>query len=732
MVASIVVTVLSVMTAVSMCRVFADWMFLPVLVVMVIGVHASSVLLRIARVPALAAVPILLMVVFELLALLFYRDTVRMLVPSADTVSLMRLDLRLVWSQFPTAVSPVPSEGSFLLAAAFGLGLVSLFADAFAFRAFGRAEAVVPGGVLFIFTAALGTDRNRIVVAAAWFASAVVVVAVLRALHGGSNESWLGRRRRAVGAALPATAMCAGLAALGAAVVGPMMPGAGAEPWLETRQTQSDVTEVLSPLVDIRSRLVNRSNTLMFTVSAAAGRYWRVAGLTEFDGQQWGLPDRRLEPADGRLNEPRQNAQVVQQQIVISRFGGKLVPAAFVPIEIAQNDVLWLSDTDTLVVDGDGLREGQVFNIASDMSLPSIDVLRAARSSSPPSADLLALPSSLSSEVRDLAAEITAGSATSYDQARALQDWFRNNFTYDLTVQRGHSDDAIVSFLRIRRGYCEQFAGTFAVMARAVGLPARVAVGFTQGELQPDGSYQVLGRNAHAWPEVWFDGVGWVPFEPTPGRGAPGGEEITGAAAAQDSTARQPGDGSAENTPTPTTSPVSVPRTTEPQLGEPPGGGTTVAPQSASSGEGGGGTAGWILLGIAVVAGWGIAMPTLVRRFTRAGATPSEQVIDAWHGTVGVLRLAGAPPLAGSTPVEYAHRVEAEMAVDHRSMLELARFVTRAIYAPEGVGEPAALRAAVLHTYIDGAVRDLMPWYRRAWTRIDPRIVRMRLVGHRP
>src|SRR5690606_20399601 len=104
---------------------------------------------------------------------------------------------------------------------------------------------VVPGGVLFVFTAALGTDRNRVAVAAAWFAAALLVVAVLRALHAGGSESWLGRRRRAVGAALPATLARAAVAALGAAVIGPLLPGAGADPLLETRQTQSDVTEVL-------------------------------------------------------------------------------------------------------------------------------------------------------------------------------------------------------------------------------------------------------------------------------------------------------------------------------------------------------------------------------------------------------------------------------------------------------------------------------------------------------
>jgi len=728
-VAGVAVTVLSIVTSVAMCRVFAGWAFLDTLLVMVIGLHTASIILRIARVPGWVAMPLLLLVMFELLALVFYRATLRALLPTGQTFELMRIDLRLVWSQFPTAVAPVPSEGAFLLAAAVGVGLVAILADAFAFRAYGRAEAVVPGGVLFIFTAALGTDRLRIAVAAAWFAAALVVVAVLRALHGGGSESWLGRRRRAVGAALPATAMCALVAALGAAAIGPLLPGAGAEPLLETRRTQSDVTEVLSPLVDIRSRLVNRANTEMFTVSSSAGRYWRVTGLSEFDGNTWKLPERSLDDADGTLNEPRDDAQIVQQQIIISRLGGELLPAAFTPIEVAQPNLLWLAETDTIILDDETLSEGMTFNISSDVRVPSPELLRTTRAVNAPGDGFLALPGGVPDEAVQLAFEVTAGQPTDYDRARALQDWFRSEFEYSLEVQRGHSDDAISAFLRARIGYCEQFAGTFAVMARAIGLPARVAVGFTQGELRADGKYYVLGKNAHAWPEVWFEGVGWVLFEPTPGRGAPGSENVTGQPAQQDSTPAEAGTGDPQQTTPTTVAPAVTPTTERDPTAQPTPSGTTV-PAVVAVGDGGGsGPAGWIFLALLATGLWAAAMPWLVRRVTRTGNTPSEKVISAWHGTVGALQLAGAPPPGGATPVEYARRVERELAVDHRSMVELARFVTRAIYSPAGVGEPAALRAAVLRTHLDQTARELMPWYRRAWGRIDPRLVRQRLVG---
>lgn len=735
-IATVAVTVLTATTAIAMSRVFEGWAFLPALALMALAVHAVCMALRVARVPGIVAIPLTLVVIAEILAVMFYRETLTLFLPTSETLELFRIDLRLVWSQFPTAVAPVPSEGGFLLAAALGIGLVALFSDAFAFRAFGRAETAVPAGVLFVFTAALGTDRNRVVLAVAWFATAMVVVAVMRALHGGSGESWLGRRRRAVGAALPAAFASALVAALLAGVIGPLLPGAGAEPLLETRQTQSDVTQVLSPLVDIRSRLVNRSNTEMFTVGAALGRYWRVTGLTEFDGETWTLPDAQLVRAGDALNSPTPWTRVLQQQVTISRLGGQLLPAAFAPISVGLPDLLWLGITDTLLLDDGSLQTGQTYAVSSDVGVPPVDVLRSASVSSPPSAELLDLPADLPGEVGQLAREVTAGAPTPYDAARQLQDWFRQNFVYDLTVQRGHSDDAISAFLRLRRGYCEQFAGTFAVMARSLGLPSRVAVGFTQGELRSDGRYRVLGRHAHAWPEVWFDTLGWVAFEPTPGRGAPGSEEVTGAAPSQ-SNADEGGIGDGGGAAAPTTTIAPVLPTIEPDRGD---GASTQAVTTTTlatigtmteSGDGPG-TAGWIVLGLATIAGWGFAMPHVVRRFTRAGSTPSEQVISAWHGAIGTLTLAGVPAPVGVTPLEYARAVEDHLAVDQRSLDELARFVTRAVYSPAGVGEPTAMRAAVLRKALDQSANEAMPWHLRLWSRFDPRVARRRLVGVRP
>ena len=122
---------------------------------------------------------------------------------------------------------------------------------------------------------------------------------------------------------------------------------------------------------------------------------------------------------------------------------------------------------------------------------------------------------------RSVAASRRRGHGRARRRLRAmltLQNWFRTEFEYSLDVPQGHGNTAIEAFLRQRIGYCEQFAGTFAAMARSLGMPARVAVGFTPGLASADGTRSVLGKNAHAWPEVWFDGSAGCRSSRRPGR----------------------------------------------------------------------------------------------------------------------------------------------------------------------------------------------------------------------
>jgi hypothetical protein len=129
-------------------------------------------------------------------------------------------------------------------------------------------------------------------------------------------------------------------------------------------------------------------------------------------------------------------------------------------------------------------------------------------------------------------AQRIAGKATNpYAAAVAIEAWLRSSggFTYDEQPPRARGVPPLVQFVtRTKRGYCQHFAGAMALMLRYLGIPARVAAGFTSGRYDKDGgTWTVYDRDAHTWVEVWFKGYGWLPFDPTPSRGTLAGPYTT-------------------------------------------------------------------------------------------------------------------------------------------------------------------------------------------------------------
>lgn len=122
-----------------------------------------------------------------------------------------------------------------------------------------------------------------------------------------------------------------------------------------------------------------------------------------------------------------------------------------------------------------------------------------------------------------LAQRVVGRPRNPYAAVVALEAWFRTSgeFTYDERPPLTPGTPPLVAFVAgHRRGYCQHFAGAMALMLRYLGIPARVAAGFTSGSFDQDaGEFTVSDTNAHAWVEVWFEGYGWLPFDPTPGRG---------------------------------------------------------------------------------------------------------------------------------------------------------------------------------------------------------------------
>lgn len=688
----------SAVVAAGFVRVFSGWEFFDNLLVVAIGGHGVAFVLRRLRTPVWVAFPVTGLALIWLIGAMYYRDSYTLLVPTTQTWSDFRFELDIVGGQFRNAVAPVAFLAGWDVLASVGVAAAVLLADTFAFRAYARAESLVPGGVLFVFVAALGSDRSRVGSTMALVAAGVVATVVLRYHHAPDRAASIGTTRGFGARAIPVAVGSALSVALIAGFVGPRLPGAGAEPIYETKGGNGgSITEVISPLVDIRSRLTNRSRTELFVVRADEDSYWRSAALAKFDGQIWGIPSRGLSTTDDAIGEAAAGSVTIRQEIRVENLGGALLPAAADPIFAngvgeVDDDLRYNPDSATLVKTGDNLQEGDTFMVDSASPRFTAAELASATSNDPGDDIYLELPDDFPASIEATTREVVAGANGTYEIARTLQDWMRTEFTYDLEVQEGHGNNAIESFLENRVGYCEQFAGSYAAMLRSLGIPTRVAVGFTQGTSDGADSYSVLGRNAHAWPEVWFDGYGWVPFEPTPGRGAPNAQDYTGVGAQQDE-GSVGGDDSADTgtgvDPTPTTAPAT---TIVREGGQPvgatptttlPGAAATAAPPTPSADSGV--DIPWRLLAALLLVGLALAAPALVRRAKRAAmTTPQEQLVNLWTRATGAIAEMGLGETSGLTPIETAGATARVFPVASRPMLSLADVVTATTFAPEG------------------------------------------------
>jgi transglutaminase-like putative cysteine protease len=194
------------------------------------------------------------------------------------------------------------------------------------------------------------------------------------------------------------------------------------------------------------------------------------------------------------------------------------------PVEITAGDlgeVRWDPTRGQAFVDG-GLDAGLEYTVRSRIVVPTAAQLDQVR-------DLTAvqygwwteLPADLDPRIEEIANDWTQGEDSDYDKVLAIQQHFHSEgFTYSTDVDVADDADALLTFLtQTKTGFCQQYASAMAVLVRELGLPARIAVGYQAGTLQDDGTYLVQSKNAHAWVEVYFEGYGWLQFEPTPGHG---------------------------------------------------------------------------------------------------------------------------------------------------------------------------------------------------------------------
>jgi hypothetical protein len=729
-------TAYTLAVVVGFARIFDKWAFFGPLALAAAAAHLLAIAARRLRLGLAASSVLSLFGLVVLGAVLFYASTTNHGIPTATTWDAFTAQLAEAWHRFDSVVAPVSSDGGELVAAFIAVWVASHLADAFAFRGGALIEALVPGGLLFIFCAALAADRNRLTSAALVLAAGLVFALVFSADRRSASGSWLATDERSATSALLAGGSMLVLGAVVAGLaLGPVIPGAHDAALIDLQGTGGNPARVtLSPLVDIRGRLSDRSEVEVFAVRADRSSYWRLTSLDIFDGKIW-RSEINYRKANGKLpSKPAQNVVLRQlnQQFTIEALGGIWLPAALTPAFESGADKVSFDPGSSTLITGDATPNGMRYIVAS--SLPEISAAVLQKASDPPPPSIakryLQLPDDFPDSLRRQAAAIVGTAATPFEKALTLQNYFRTNFTYDPTVLLGHSDAAIEAFLAQKAGYCEQFAGSYAALARALGLPARVAVGFTPGALGSDGQYHVLGKHAHAWPEVYFTGIGWVPFEPTPGRGDAGSASYTGVPAAQA--------GDFGSDPSATSSTTANTGTTTPNSKGPgprdPSNFPSLPNSGSSSSTSKGAPSPWpgrILYGalwvLAAAILWPIVLGTVRRQRRRrrwmAAGTDRDRVLAAWDDAVERVGVAGVRPGLGETRREFSRRVQGRLGIAAAPLTTLADAADVAGFAGEPVDASAVSGARAVVEQIRGAVKAKVAlWDRVRWL-LDPRTI---------
>ena len=267
---------------------------------------------------------------------------------------------------------------------------------------------------------------------------------------------------------------------------------------------------------------------LKYTTSQQDLAPLRILTADRFDGNQWepttADPPRSQRASRGLPDPPGLSTEVDRDQLSMRIDVGSTLNQDFLPLPYPTREVdidgRWLYDASSLNVRGDGETVRNKSYTAEYLVVkPTAQQLRQAPDApNEVERTFTALPRSLPDVVRSTAVDVTASATSDYDKAMALQQWFREKggFTYSTTAPVDAGGDAVAEFLADKSGYCVQFSSAMAVMARTLGIPARIAVGFLPGTPAGEETYSVMLTDAHAWPELYFEGSGWVRFEPTP------------------------------------------------------------------------------------------------------------------------------------------------------------------------------------------------------------------------
>jgi transglutaminase-like putative cysteine protease len=516
--------------------------WLPAVAGAVLAVAVASALARRAQVPALLQPLVGLAALAAYTLACYARATLDYgLLPTAETTERLRTLIGEGLLDVEALAPPVPTSTGLVLLAVLGVGALAVVVDLVAVALDRPAAAGLPLLLLFAVPSATVTGGVGwwpfLLGAAGWLGLLLVEGGdrvsrwgvPLRSTRPGTtyDDPGLSRVGRRIGAA-----------ALGVAVVVPaLLPGldgrllgGGGEGIGFGGGSRSTTT--YNPITELGGQLtlpVPRP-LLTYTTDDPAPDYLRLTTLDLYDGAQWSsselsgsvkdekVEDGLPEPVGLDLTRTRQ----VTTEITIDELGGPWLPVTFPTREVGlEGPWVWDPEPDTAFSTRRTVEDvDDSYRVLSARVEPAPGQL-GSTGGLPPEYDLYATPPEVTDYVRQLTSDVVAGQLGPYQQVAALQAFFTdrtNGFFYseDASVPGTNAPDALENFLRGRQGFCEQYASAMAAMVRLLGIPARVAVGFTPGESLGGGRYQVTTEDAHAWPEVWFPGTGWLRFEPTP------------------------------------------------------------------------------------------------------------------------------------------------------------------------------------------------------------------------
>ncbi len=470
----------------------------------------------------------------------------------------------------------------------------------------------------------------------------------------------------------------------------------------------------INPLVNLGDDLRRGDpvTALTYTTNAGAGLYLRLATLDTFNGRSWSPTMVESDP-DQTVAEfplPMGLDDVVSRDyyaadVQIGDISGRWLPLPYPTQTVTGMTGNWFWEPNGLSArSGDAGVRGQRYDVTFLDVQPNIDQVSATMPDPELDSPWLNLPARLPESIAATAAEVTAGGVTAYDKAIALQTYFTDGtFAYseDAPVEEGYDGsggEIIATFLEKKSGYCVHFASAFAIMARSLGIQARMAVGFQPGtasSLQGVTTYTVSSHDFHAWPELYFEGVGWLRFEPTPGRGSI--PDYSTPAAVDDPLTPE---NEATPAPSSTSTPGAAPERPDEQGLDPTTGGVTAESTNPLP---------IVLISLLVILLLGAIAPSVIRavirsrrlRDVRSGRDPAAA---AWAELRDTARDYGWAAPESETPRDFADRLAVVLSTDRERIAGFRSDVEESAFAPPGRGVPTVEELRAVRKAIAGTV----------------------------